>query len=210
MYYTTSSLWGRYEYLTSFKDRRRDGARERLFYQVSVKADAVGCVWLTYIWNAAKNSSKISEGQFYKYCFQRLKVAVTCSRVVVRGNAKVFNSESSGVRAVRPPNVVVCSVFISFCIFRSDFNWIIYGSSIQIIRAILERITLNGCIWDIARGASKMLLSWVRKSLSVDTFSKHYGMDWEHIVYKLCYLLFCVLLTEYTIPVSSEMLNKTK
>lgn len=130
-----------------------------------------------------KNSSKISEGQFYEYCSLHLNVGATYSRMVVRGNIKVFNSKSSGVQAVRLPNVVVYSVFISFCIFRSYFNWIIYGSSIQIIRAILERITLNGCIWDIARGASKMLLSWVRKSPSVDTFSKHYGMDWEHIVY---------------------------
>lgn len=113
--------------------------------------------------------------------------------MIVRGNTQIFTSKSSCVQVVNPPNVVY-SVFVSFCIFRSDFNWIIYGSSIQILTAILERITLNGCIWDIARGASKMLLSWVRKSLSVDTFSKHYGMDWEHVVYKLCYwpIILCI------------------
>lgn len=69
-----------------------------------------------------KNSSKISEGQFYEYCSLHLNVGATYSRMVVRGNIKVFNSKSSGVQAVRLPNVVVYSVFISFCIFRSYFN----------------------------------------------------------------------------------------
>lgn len=147
----------------------------------------VGCVWLTHIWNDAKKpllkSVKVS---FMNTVLSKLLHTVGW---LLRRKAKAFNSKSSGVRSV-----VVYSVFISFCIFRSDFNWIIYGSSIQIITAILERITLNGCIWNIARGASKMLLSWVRKLSSVDTFSKHYGMDWEHIVYKLCYwpIILCI------------------
>lgn len=79
-----------------------------------------------------KSSSKISEGQFYEYCSQQLKVAITYSRLIIRGNSEVFNSKSSGVWAVRPPNVVVYSVFISFCkkwfqlnhlwFFHSDYN----------------------------------------------------------------------------------------